>query len=203
MKKSEIKLVIILIFLILLFMLFFIFYTLKETLDAEEKNNIYIESNEEEIEEVIEGSDEDKIKKIIEKYGFPNVVKEGYPRFYDENFLTAFVTKYASDGYIYDWENYKIPTRIVPLAQSELIKDRKEVMLYYTRGWEVLLEMMQLGMILGNIVIIIGASRISLEGFAFDVYEMTDSTFTTEKGKKEDIIAKVLAILTMTNGAVV
>lgn len=138
---------------------------------------------------------DEKVEEIVEKYGFPNVVKEGYPGFYDENFLTAFVTRYASDGYIYDWDNYKIPTRIVPLAQSELIKDRKEVMLYYTRGWEVLLEMMQLGMILGNIVIIIGASRILAEESQL---RMIPLLFTTEKGKKEDIIAKVLAILTMT-----
>lgn len=138
---------------------------------------------------------DEKIEKIIQKYGFPKQVKEDYPGFYDANFLTAFITEYFSDGYMYDWNNYQIPTKVISLAQSELGKSENEVMLYYTRGWKILLEMLQLGMILGNIAIIIGTSRIFAEESQL---QMIPLMFTAEKGKKEDTIAKIMAVFTMT-----
>ena len=128
MKKNEIKLVIILIFIILLFMLFFIFYTLIETLDAEENNKIYIENSEDETDAVVEGSEDDKIKKIIEKYGSKYIKKE-HPTIYVE---------FAKDLYENNGDsnrNYfeNIIKELVPFFSKEsfyIIDNNKEIFIF-------------------------------------------------------------------------
>ncbi len=55
---------------------------------------------------------DEKVRDIVRKYGLPKKVERDYSGFCDENYLNAFGTYYLSDGYLYDWDNYRIPTRI-------------------------------------------------------------------------------------------
>ena len=61
---------------------------------------------------------DEKVRDIVGKYGLPKKVERDYPGFCDENYLNAFVTDYLSDGYLYDWDNYRIPTRIYPISET-------------------------------------------------------------------------------------
>ncbi len=139
---------------------------------------------------------DDKLEEIVEKYGFPSVVVRDYPGFRDANYLTTFVTDYFTDGYKRGWEigEYKISTKLYPIAETEIGKREENISLYYTKGWNVLLEMLQIGMVLGSIVIIIGISGVFSEESQLKVLPLL---FTTQKGKKEDIIAKISAAFTM------
>ena len=57
---------------------------------------------------------DEKLEKMVEKYGFPSLVIRNYPGFRDANYISTFVTDYFTDGYMYGWEEgeYKIPTRL-------------------------------------------------------------------------------------------
>lgn len=50
---------------------------------------------------------DEKIQQIVEKYGFPQKVEEGWGYFRDANFLNEFVMNYQTDAYIYDWNDYR------------------------------------------------------------------------------------------------
>lgn len=139
---------------------------------------------------------DDKLEKIVEKYGFPSVVVRDYPGFRDANYLTTFVTDYFTDGYMQGWEKgeYQIPTKLYPIAETEIGRQEENIFLYYTKGWNALLEMFQIGMVLASIVIIVGVSGLFSEESERKVLPLL---FTTQMGKREDIIAKILAAFTM------
>lgn len=138
---------------------------------------------------------DEKLQQIIQKYGFPKVVKEDYPGFRDANYLTSFVVEYFTDGYMNDWYDYKVATQIYPIEETEAGRQGKEILLYYTKGWEVLLETFQMGMILGSITIIIGISVVFSQECQYGMHSLL---LTTKRGKKEDITAKFLASFTVT-----
>lgn len=140
---------------------------------------------------------DEKLTQIIEKYGFPKVVKENYPGFRDANYLTSFAVEYFSDGYMNGWDDYKIATKLYPMDETEIGKQGKEIPLYYTKGWKVLFETFQLGMILGSITILVGISVVFSQECQM---RMLPLLFTTQRGKKEDIRAKILASFTVTIG---
>lgn len=131
---------------------------------------------------------------IIAKYGFPSVVQEYYGSFRDENYLNAFVTQYLGNGYMRDWEDYKISTALYPLEETELGKaaenSGKDLVFDYTKGWSVFLDTFQMGMILGSILILIGISPVFSEEYQTG---MRDLLFTSVKGKRGDITAKTMA----------
>lgn len=139
---------------------------------------------------------DEKLEKMVEIYGFPSLVVRNYGGFRDANYITSFVTDYFTDGYMYGWEQgeYKIPTKLYPIAETEVGKREEHISFYYTKGWKALLEMFQMGMILSSIIVIIGASGLFAEESQIKILPLL---FTTQKGKREDIVAKMLAAFTM------
>lgn len=140
---------------------------------------------------------DEKLVQMVEKYGFPKEVKEDYPGFRDANYLTSFVVAYFSDGYMNGWDDYKAATKLYPMEETEIGKQGKEISLYYTKGWKVFLEIFLLGMILGSITILVGISVVFSQESQI---RMLPLLFTTKRGKKEDISAKILASFTVMIG---
>lgn len=141
---------------------------------------------------------DEKAQQIIEKYGFPKEVQEFHTQFIDANFLTNFVTEYLSDGYFYGWNDYKAPTRLYAIADTELGKAKEitgqEIVLKYNNGWHIFLDFLQFGGLLGSILILFGISVVfAMEGQT----KMIQILFTTKEGKKNDIYAKIAAAFTV------
>lgn len=144
---------------------------------------------------------DEKVDAIIEKYGFPEEVRENYWGFYDSNFLNGFVVDYLSDGYLYDWDNYKAATQTYPIAETELGKAAeltgRKIVLEYSNGWFTFLEVLEIGMILGSILLIFGISTI----FAREQQtKMLQLLFTSCEGRKKDIYVKIAAAFTVAVG---
>ncbi|MCM1086759.1 MAG: hypothetical protein NC419_01295 [Muribaculaceae bacterium] len=144
---------------------------------------------------------DEKVDKIVEKYGFPQEVVAGYGYFRDGNFLNTFVSKYLSDGYFYHWDNYQIATHTYPIADTELGEVRKhtgkEIILEYSDGWAALLDMLGIGLICACIVVFICVSAVfSTEG----QLKMLPLLFTTKEGKRKDIFAKMAAAFVVSIG---
>lgn len=140
-----------------------------------------------------------KVQKIVAEYGLPSEVVEGYGGWWDDNYLNEFVTCYLSDGYLRDWDNYKVPTKVYPIGDTqfgelqELIG--KPAVLAYTNGWNAFFDTLQAGMIFGNILVILGISVI----FAQESQtRMLPIIFTTQEGRGKDICAKIAASFTLT-----
>lgn len=110
--------------------------------------------------------------------------------------MAAVNGEYFTDGYMNDWYDYKVATQIYPIEETEAGRQVKEILLYYTKGWEVLLETFQMGMILGSITIIIGISVVFSQECQYGMHSLL---LTTKRGKKEDITAKFLASFTVTS----
>ena len=189
------------IFSIVIWMLFFWFVGVGDEI-ATVNGEYYqgyeaVEKNREITEEFKGILTDQKLERIVQKYGFPKVVIKDYSGFRDANYLTNFVTEYFTDGYMRGWDEgeYRIATKLYALEETEIGKMESEIYLYYTKGWMVLLEMLQLGMVLGSIVIIVAVSRIFAEESQLSMIPLL---FTTEKGKKEDTLAKMMAVFTMT-----
>lgn len=141
---------------------------------------------------------DEKAEQIIKKYGFPSKVEKYYGQFRDENYLNGFVTEQLGNGYMSDWENYKISTALIPIADTELGKAADitgtKIVLDYTRGWAAFLDTLQLGMILGSILILIGVSPV----FAEERQSKTEVLlFTSLNGKEKDIVAKTASAFTL------
>lgn len=135
-----------------------------------------------------------KIEEIVKRYGLPQVVEEEYGYFRDANYLNGYVTHWFSDGYLRDWDDYKLPEVISPIETSDLglyLQElEKENLLFYTNGWSTLLEYCQMGFILLGVFMMLSISPI----FAEEHQEKTvDIIFTTKYGKTRDIAAKVAA----------
>lgn len=105
-----------------------------------------------------------------------------------------YVVHYLSDGYTIDWNEYEVPTKAYAIADTELGKLQqvmgKEIPFDYTIGWQVLFEVLQLGMMLASILVILGISVVfAQEGQA----GMLPLLFTSQKGKETDAKAKITA----------
>lgn len=141
---------------------------------------------------------DDVVGDIVEKYGLPHVVEEQYPGFRDANFLNAFVTEYLSDGYLRDWDDYRVPTTVYPIAGSVLGEVQqasgKNIILSYTTGWKVFFEVFQMGMVLASILVIFAVSVVFAEE---SQTKMLPLIFTTEEGKRRDVGAKIAAAFTL------
>lgn len=139
-----------------------------------------------------------KAEQIIETYGFPSKVEEYYGGFRDENYLNGFVTEYLGNGYMRDWEDYKVSTALSPIADTELGRAAEitgmETTLDYTGGWAAFLDTLQLGMILGSVLILIGVSPVFVE-------ERQNKTaaiiLTSAEGKEKGVRAKTAAAFTV------
>lgn len=139
---------------------------------------------------------DEKVNQIIAKYGLPSELKENMPGWRDGNFLNDFVTRYFTNG---AWENGIIPTERYLLAETELGKVCSELgitpYLTYTTGWKIFVEMLQFGMILGSILIICDVSTVFAEESQI---KMLPLIFSTEEGRRKDVLAKIAASFTFT-----
>ena len=135
---------------------------------------------------------------IIEKYGFPSQVEEGYGGFRDENYCNGFVTEYLGNGWFWDWNDYRVSTSLKPIAQSELgqaaEKKGEGFFFAYAKGWAVLLDTLQLGMILGSVLLIMGLSPVFAEEHQTG---MAALLFTGRDGREKDIAMKTAAAFTL------
>lgn len=140
-----------------------------------------------------------KVEGIIAKYGFPQAAAENYNGFMDANFLNDFVMTYLSDGYFHDWSDYKAATCTYPIESTEAGAARRltggEIILEYNNGWVVFIDVLQIGMILGVILILFCVSTtFSGEGQA----KMLQLLFTAKEGRKKDVYIKIAAAFTVT-----
>ena len=135
---------------------------------------------------------------IIEKYGFPSQVEEGYGGFRDENYCNGFVTEYLGNGWFWDWNDYRVSTSLKPIAESELgqaaEKKGEGFFFAYAKGWAVLLDTLQLGMILGSVLLIMGLSPVFAEEHQTG---MAALLFTGRDGREKDIAMKMAAAFTL------
>ena len=143
---------------------------------------------------------DDIAEQIVEKYGFPSKVEEYYGYFRDQNYLNGFITKYLGNGYFRDWNDYQVSTSLYTISQTDLGRvvevSGNKITLDYTKGWTVFFDTLQLGMILGSVLILVGVSPVFSEEYQ---NKMAALLFTSEEGKSKDIIAKIAASFTMTN----
>lgn len=139
---------------------------------------------------------DEKVNQIIEKYGLPTKIEENMPGWRDGNFLNDFVTEYFTNG---TWENGVLPTEKYSLEETELGKFYDEIgeipYLAYTTGWKVFVEMIQFGLILGSILIICEVSTVFAEE---SQTKMLPLIFSTQEGRRKDVLAKILASFTFT-----
>ena len=118
------------------------------------------------------------------------------PGWRDGNFLNDFVTRYFTNG---TWENGITPTERYMIAETELGENCEKLgitpYLTYTTGWKIFIEMLQFGLILGSILVICGVSTIFAEE---SQTKMLPLIFSTEEGRRKDVMAKIAAALTFT-----
>lgn len=142
---------------------------------------------------------DEKVEEIVEKYGFPQVVEDRYHGFSDTNFLNDFVMEYFSDGYFDGRDNYKIASCVYPIEDTELGEVKritgKEIILEYNNGWFIFMDVLQIGLLLGSILVLFSVS-ITFSGECHS--KMLQLLFTTKEGRKKDIYIKIAAAFTVT-----
>ncbi len=144
---------------------------------------------------------DEKVEKIIERYGFPHEVVRNCGGFRDSNYLNAFVTDFLADGFMRGWNEgeYQISTRTYPIEETELGAagelTGKEIVFAYTNGWAVFKDILNGGMMLSAILVLFIVSVL----FAGEKQaKMVPLLFTTKEGRRKDIVIKILAAFTVT-----
>lgn len=139
---------------------------------------------------------DEKIDRIVEKYGIPSVLVDGLPGWRDSNYLNDFVTRYFTDG---SWEQGIVPTTRYALEESELGKVCSQYesvpTLAYTNGWKTFVEMFHFSLMLGSALVVCCISGVFADEGS---KKMLPLLFTTKEGKGRDIVAKLLAAFTLT-----
>lgn len=142
---------------------------------------------------------DEKVRAIVAKYGLPSKVVYDYGGWYDANYLNRFVADFLTDGYLRDWNNYRVPTKVYPIADTELGSVQeilgKPVTLAYTEGWDAFFDTCEIGMTFAVILIIFGVSVLFAEE---SQTKMLPLLCTTKEGKEKDIRAKIGAAFTLT-----
>ena len=95
---------------------------------------------------------DEKIQQIVDLYGFPSKKQKGYNGWWDQNFVTGFVTEFFSDGYISN-RDYKAAENIIPIKEADIYKyiEGEPLHFGYYRGWEKYIMFMEFA---GEILII-------------------------------------------------
>ena len=140
---------------------------------------------------------DEKIQQIADEYGFPQRV-EKYYGLTDGNFLNRFVMTYASDGYFYDWEDYRLATKTLSIDDTQLGELRtmsgQNIWFAYYAGWSTYLENYALAVIMVSILVICIISTV----FSYEEQSGTKSLlFTTKEGPSKDTRAKIAAAFTL------
>ncbi len=143
---------------------------------------------------------DEKVARILDKYGFPQGKPDDYNRL-EGNFLNNFIMEYASDGYNNGWDDYRPATKAIPLAETGLGKYHDtagmEIYFGYFAGWDQFLNM------LGTLML--GASMLILYivSVVFSEEEQTGMKpllFTTKEGPSSDTLAKIAAAFSVSFG---
>ena len=142
---------------------------------------------------------DEKVWRIVEEYGLPSEVKESHGWSQNVNYLNRFVADYLSDGYIRTWDDYRIPTTVYAIADTELGKVQEargeKISFAYTAGWQVFFKTLEIGMILASILVVMGISVV----FAQERQTgMLPLLFTAQEGKEKDTEMKIAAAFTLT-----
>lgn len=144
---------------------------------------------------------DEKLRQIVDRYGFPQKV-EPYVGLADSNFLNKFVMRYCSDGYINSWDDYRIATRALPLAETELgqclgapdAASGSGIRLEYYAGWESFTSIYEMEMILISVFLLCIVSP----SFSNETQQrMKPLLFTTQEGPARDVSAKLGAAFTV------
>lgn len=140
---------------------------------------------------------DEKIQQIVDRYGFPTKYVQ-YQGFTDGNFLNKFVMKYASDGYAYDWDDYQIATKALPLAETTLAEYVKDgIVLEYYGGWDYFTSLYAIAMAMVSILTLCVVSTV----FSGETQcRVKPLLFTTQEGPGKDVHAKVAAAFTVAIG---
>ncbi|MBD5457675.1 MAG: ABC transporter permease [Lachnospiraceae bacterium] len=141
---------------------------------------------------------DEKAAQIVEKYGFPEKLEEGWYYFRDANFLNEFVMDYLTDAYVNSLDDYRVATFLYPIAESDLGAvmeiTGKEIILEYYKGWKAFVIVLYVGMVVGSILVIFAVSPL----FANErQIRMLSLLFTAKEGKKKDVVIKIGAALTV------
>lgn len=143
---------------------------------------------------------DDTIQQIADKYGFPNQI-ERYYGVADGNFLNRFVMTYASDGYLYSWEDYRLATKALPLAETHLGQIQaltgEDIYFAYYGGWDYYTEWYYFGMLMASILILCTVSATFSQEEQFGTKPLL---FTAQEGPMKDIFAKLAAAFTLSVG---
>ncbi|MCH5248767.1 MAG: ABC transporter permease [Lachnospiraceae bacterium] len=150
---------------------------------------------------------DEKVKRIIERYGIPKETEERSDVLENNNFLNQFIVLYFLEGYIHDYDSYdyetgyKISDVIYSIADSDLGKvmelTGKDIIFEYYRGWGVFLNLLLIGFIFGSVIILFTISIV----FASERQTgMLLLLFTTIEGKGKDVYAKIAAAFTVAVG---
>ena len=111
---------------------------------------------------------DEKVHQIVEKYGLPSKLEENMPGWRDGNFLNDFVTRYFTNG---AWENDIVPTERYMIAETEL----------------------------GETCEKLGIAPYLTYTTGWKIFvEMLPLIFSTEEGRRKDVMAKIAAALTFT-----
>lgn len=142
---------------------------------------------------------DEKVAGIVEEYGLPSEVVYDYPGWRDANYLNGFVTDYLSDGYKRDWNNYKAPTAVYAIADTQLGEIEHamggKILFAYTNGWKAFLDTLQMGMILTSVLVLLSVSTVFAQE---EQTKMLPLLFTTQEGKIKDTYAKMAAAFKLT-----
>lgn len=195
-------------FLACMLWLLFVFYAEYLSSEVSVVNGVRYEGisavkKDREITEEFKGSLTDsKIDRIVETYGFPKLVIEGGRGWQDQNYLNAFVTEYLSDCYLYGWEEgeYREAQHPISIENSEMgqlmakVGMTEEIYFDYFKGWEALMGTLQFGFLFLCSWIVIMAAPV----FAGERQQkMKEIAFTAEHGRKQDVLAKLGAVFTL------
>ena len=111
---------------------------------------------------------DEKVHQIVEKYGLPSKLEENMPGWRDGNFLNDFVTRYFTNG---AWENDIVPTERYMIAETELGENCEKL----------------------------GITPYLTYTTGWKIFvEMLPLIFSTEEGRRKDVMAKIAAALTFT-----
>lgn len=140
---------------------------------------------------------DDKVSRILEKYGFPREPLDEYNRL-EGNFLNTFLMEYASDGYNNGQDDYRLATRAIPLAETELgqyyAAAGMEYRLEYYAGWDSFQNTLGILMLGASMLILYSVSGVFAEE---EQSGMKPLLFTTKEGLAADPLAKIAAAFTV------
>lgn len=143
---------------------------------------------------------DDKVSRIVDKYGFPKGAPDNFNR-QNGNFLNTFLMEYASDGCINGQKDYRLATKALPLAETELGQYHDEAgmsfRLEYFTGWDLFQSTLGVLMLGVSILILYIVSVVFSEEEQIGTKPLL---FTTKEGPASDTLAKVAAAFSVSAG---